>query len=104
MIESAAGVAAIPEIAAIPGIDMLFLGPLDLSADFGTYGDLTHPDLRAAITSAERAILQSGAMLSGALLPGDTPSAAFARGYRLVTGASDVGLLLGAARTAAAAR
>lgn len=101
MIESAAGLAAIPEIAAVPSIDMLFIGPLDLSADFGTYGDLTHPDLRAAIATAERSILQSGVMLAGALLPDDTARAAFARGYRLVTGASDVGLLLAAARSAA---
>lgn len=102
MIESAAGVTAIKDIAAVPGIDMLFLGPLDLSADFGTYSDLSHPDLRAAIASAERSILESGVLLGGALLPGDKPQAAFARGHRLVTGASDVGLLLAAARSASA--
>lgn len=104
MIESAAGLAAIPEIAAVPGIDMLFIGPLDLSADFGTYGDLTHPDLHAAIATAERSIIATGAMLAGALLPTDTPAVAFARGCRLVTSANDVGLLLAAARAAAGAR
>lgn len=100
MIESGAGLAAILEIAAVDGIDMLFIGPLDLTADAGTYGDLGHPDLIAAIRDAENAITASGTMLGGALLPGDRPRDAFSRGYRLVTGVSDIGLLLGAARGA----
>jgi 2-keto-3-deoxy-L-rhamnonate aldolase RhmA len=103
MIESAAGLAAIPEIARVDGIDMFFIGPLDLTTDIGPYGDLGSGELKSAIGQFEQAVLASGAMLGGALVPGDTPQQAYARGYRLVTGASDVGLLLNAARAAVAA-
>lgn len=98
MIESKAGYDAMEAIAAVEGIDMLFLGPLDLTADFGTFGDLNHPALHTALQNAERRILASGKMLGGALLPGLDAGQARARGYSFVTGASDVGLLTTAAR------
>ena len=97
MIESKAGFDAIEAIAAVPGIDMLFLGPLDLTADFGSFGDLRDAELHRALQEAERRILRSGQRLGGALLPGLAPAEAAKRGYDLVTGASDVGLLAEAA-------
>ena len=59
-IESAAGVEAIPEIARVPGIDVLFLGPYDLSGSIGKLGRFDDPEVAALVTRAERAILASG--------------------------------------------
>ncbi len=37
MIETATAVANAAEIAAVPGIDMLFIGPFDLAMSIGTF-------------------------------------------------------------------
>jgi 2-keto-3-deoxy-L-rhamnonate aldolase RhmA len=97
MIESQAGLEAIEDIAATPGIDMLFLGPLDLTTDYGSFGDLRSPVLLDALRTAESRILATGKLLGGAALPNETPKTMFARGYALVSATSDVGLLRDAA-------
>ncbi|HXV29434.1 MAG TPA: aldolase/citrate lyase family protein, partial [Sinorhizobium sp.] len=48
-IESRAGLDAIDEIAALEGVDGLFIGPADLAADMGHLGNPGHPEVRAAI-------------------------------------------------------
>lgn len=101
MIESRAGLEAIDGIAATPGIDLLFLGPLDLTTDYGRFGDLGTPELKAAMRDAEDRIRAAGKMLGTAALPGETPAMLFARGHVLVSAASDVGLLRDAAAHAA---
>ena len=39
-------------IAAVPGVDALFIGPSDLAADFGHLGEPGHPEVQAAIADA----------------------------------------------------
>lgn len=97
MIESEAGVRAIPEMARVEGLSMFFLGPLDLTGSIGRMGEWKHPDSIALMAQAERAVLASGVALGGALVPGDTAKAAIARGYRFVTVGSDVTMLRQAA-------
>lgn len=48
MIESAAGLAAAHEIAAIEGIDMLMVGANDLADSLGLRGRVDHPEVQAA--------------------------------------------------------
>ena len=48
-IESSAGVAAVREIAAIDGVDCIFVGPSDLAAALGHLGNAAHPAVQAAI-------------------------------------------------------
>jgi 4-hydroxy-2-oxoheptanedioate aldolase len=47
--ESAAALANIDEIAQADGVDGVFIGPADLSADMGFPGQADHPDVLAAI-------------------------------------------------------
>lgn len=54
-IETAAGVAEAPAIAALPEVDSLFLGPYDLSADLGFPGEFDRPEMAAA----ERTLLEA---------------------------------------------
>ncbi|MCB9948509.1 MAG: hypothetical protein H6842_11900 [Rhodospirillaceae bacterium] len=42
-IESAAAVEAIPDIAAVDGVDMLTVGPTDLSGSIGRFAQFDHP-------------------------------------------------------------
>ena len=48
-VETQAAVDAIDEYLAIDGVDVLFLGPTDLSQSLGHPGDLRHPDVLAAL-------------------------------------------------------
>lgn len=59
-IESRAGLAAIDEIAALDGVDGLFIGPADLAADMGHLGNPGHPEVRAAIIDGFSRIRSAG--------------------------------------------
>jgi 4-hydroxy-2-oxoheptanedioate aldolase len=47
--ETAEAVANIAEIAAVPGVDIVFVGPYDLSMSMGLPGQFAHPDFQAAL-------------------------------------------------------
>lgn len=93
MIESEQGVSEIDAMSRIPGLSMLFMGPLDLSASIGRMGAWEDPAVVGLLARAERAVLDGGLALGGALVPGDTARRAFERGYRFVTTGSDVTML-----------
>ncbi|HKL70502.1 HpcH/HpaI aldolase/citrate lyase family protein [Salibaculum sp.] len=59
-IESAEAVANVAEIAAVEGVDGLFVGPADLSADMGHVGAPHHPEVQAAIARAYAAADDAG--------------------------------------------
>lgn len=59
-IESRAGLDALDAIAALDGIDGLFIGPSDLAADMGYLGQPGHPEVTAAITDAFARIKKAG--------------------------------------------
>ena len=49
-VENRAGLAAVDEIAAVDGVDGIFIGPSDLAADMGHLGNPGAPEVLAAIT------------------------------------------------------
>jgi 2-keto-3-deoxy-L-rhamnonate aldolase RhmA len=51
MVEGRAGIAALPEILATPGVDGIFIGPFDLSQALGVPGQVEHPDVIARVTA-----------------------------------------------------
>jgi 4-hydroxy-2-oxoheptanedioate aldolase len=59
-IETREAVAAIEEIAAVDGVDALFIGPGDLAASLGHPGELAHPEVTATIESAIKRIVATG--------------------------------------------
>ena len=60
-IESAAAVTAVDGIAAVDGVDVLFIGPRDLSHDLGVPGDTAAP----AFVEALESVLAAGKSASG---------------------------------------
>ncbi|TAG33433.1 MAG: 2-dehydro-3-deoxyglucarate aldolase [Polaromonas sp.] len=50
-IESRAGVAAARHIAAVDGVDCIFVGPSDLAANLGHLGNAGHPDVQQVIAN-----------------------------------------------------
>lgn len=97
-IESPKAVGNVPEIAAVDGIDALFIGPFDLSASMGKPGRFDDPEVADMIGRAEQAILASGKVLGGITRSHDDAKAMFGRGYQMVVAGADVTLLRDAAR------
>ncbi len=92
-IETVAAVEAIPEIAAVDGVDMLFVGPYDLSGNVGRLGRFDDPEVLALLERAERAILESG-KLYGTIPVKNRPMEVLAdAGCRLVVAGSDIGFV-----------
>jgi 2-keto-3-deoxy-L-rhamnonate aldolase RhmA len=59
-IETGEAVAHAEEIAAVDGVDVLFIGPLDLSVNLGFPGQMDHPDFRAAVSRVITACRNTG--------------------------------------------
>jgi len=92
-IETAAAVANIEAIAAVDGVDGLFIGPSDLAAALGHPGDNAHPNVRAAIDDAVARIRATG-KCAGILAPVEADARHWLeRGCLFVGVGSDVGLL-----------
>jgi 2-keto-3-deoxy-L-rhamnonate aldolase RhmA len=96
-IETAEAVDAIPEIAAIDGVDMLFIGPNDLSGSIGKLGQFDDPEVIALRERAEDAIKTAGSLLGGLAVPGLGIVDMVSRGYDFVTASSDITLMRDAA-------
>lgn len=97
-IESLEAIDNIQTIAKIPEIDMLFIGPVDLSGSVGALADFTNTEFKQARFRAESLIQQNGKLLGGIPIPGDSPREMFSRGYSFVVASSDVLLLRDAAQ------
>jgi len=74
--ESREALANLDAIAAVEGVDGVFIGPADLSASMGHVGDSDHPEVQAAIEDAIARIARAG-KAPGIL----TPNEALARKY-----------------------
>ena len=59
-LETREALANLEAIAAVPGVDALFIGPSDLAADLGQLGNPGHPVVRTAIEAALLRIHQTG--------------------------------------------
>jgi 2-dehydro-3-deoxyglucarate aldolase len=102
-IESAAGVEAAVQIAAVDGVDALFVGPADLAASLGHLGDSGHAQVQQAIDRVASAAKAQGK--AAGIFAGSSAEACdyAARGFTLVALAADVVWLLAGARQALAA-
>lgn len=102
-IETKEAVANAAEIAAVEGVDVLFVGPLDLSVSLGIPQQTTHPDFRAAVARVVGAGRQAG-KAAGILLPNvEALPGAIADGFTFVAVGSDGALVTSGMRNIAAA-
>ena len=96
-IETEEAIDNIEEIAAVDGVDMLFLGPSDISASIGHMLDMKEPKVIRLIQRAERKMRATGKLLATVTRPGKSVKWTFERGYDLVVCGQDGKLLQGAA-------
>lgn len=97
-IESRAALDAVDAIAAVEGIDALFIGPADLAASLGHLGDPRHADVQAAIEKARAAIAAAGKPAGIFALDIADARARIAQGFAFVSIGTDVGLIANGAR------
>ncbi|CAH2601357.1 alpha-dehydro-beta-deoxy-D-glucarate aldolase [Rhodovastum atsumiense] len=91
--ETRTALAALEDIAAVDGIDGVFIGPSDLAADFGHLGNAAHPEVQAAIADACARAKAVGKPI-GILAPVEADARRyFEMGFTYVAIGSDVGIL-----------
>lgn len=96
-VETAEGLANIDEIAAVEGVDAIYIGPGDLSVSIGAIGPENRDKLDAAITTIIEACDKRGRIAGIFHFTADTLGDALARGLRFHTVGSDGQFLLGGA-------
>jgi 4-hydroxy-2-oxoheptanedioate aldolase len=97
-VETAEALARIPEIAAVDGVDGLFIGPADLAASLGHPGDPSHPEVVEAIEQGIRDIVAAGKPAGILTLDPDFARRCMAWGTSFTAVGADVALLAQAAR------
>jgi 4-hydroxy-2-oxoheptanedioate aldolase len=102
-IESREGLNNIEAIAAVEGVDGLFIGPQDLAADLGHLGNPSHSDVQAAIADALTRMKKAGKAPCILSFAEADSKKWIAHGARMVAVTSDL-FLLAKESTALAAR
>lgn len=92
-VESAAAVENVEAIAAVDGVDMVFIGPFDLSASLGRPADFDNPIHKEMMARSEKAVKDAGKFLGTTPYGGRSPAELYARGYDLIVGKPDVSML-----------
>jgi len=102
-LETREAIANMADIARVPGVDCIFVGPGDLSADMGHIARSDHADVQSVLAAAAAECARLG-VPSGILAANATQAADYLDyGYSWVACASDLGLMMGSARADLAA-
>ena len=99
-LETPSAVEQLDAIAAVDGVDAIFLGPADLSGSMGHVGNLTHPAVMDLMAKAAQRCKALGKPVGTV---GGTPEVVAqyrAAGFTFVAVASDLGLLMRGAQAA----
>ena len=92
-IETAEGVSNIEEIGKVDGVDMLFVGPMDLSTSIGKFGKFDDPVFLETMKKAKDKIFNSG-KFSGIIPYGNYDwKDIFEMGFDLTTAGTEISLL-----------
>jgi 4-hydroxy-2-oxoheptanedioate aldolase len=96
-LETPQAIERLAQIAAVPGVDALFVGPGDLSAAMGRIGEIGHPEVQALIAEAAQTAHAAGKPIG---IIGNNPEMLgrfLAYGYDWGAVASDIALMTGRA-------
>ena len=92
-IETKEAVENIEEIAAVDGVDMLFMGPGDIAASLGHTMDPTHPEVVEFLDYTEKKLRKTNKLLGTVTRPGQSLEWTYGRGFDFVIAASDAKLV-----------
>jgi 4-hydroxy-2-oxoheptanedioate aldolase len=97
-IESAKAVANVDAIAAVDGVDALFIGPNDLSGSIGKLRAYDDPEFLKLVETAQAAIRRSGKPAGIVPYGRKTTADLLREGFAMVAGSTELTLLAGNAR------
>ena len=92
-VESRAGIAALDDIASTDGVDCVFIGPADLSADMGHLGNAFAPEVQVVIEDAIKRIVGHGKAAGVYMANPDYARRYLELGATFIAMGSDAGLL-----------
>lgn len=95
MVETKRGLENLDEILSIPEIDVVAIGPSDVSASYGLPGQPDHPVVKAAIEEGQRKIIASGKCLCDLYKNPEQAKKAIRSGVRMFQIGSPLQLLSG---------
>ena len=95
-IETPQGLANVEEICAVEGVDALFFGPSDYSANSGRLGQPTHPDVMSELEEGIRRVRRAGRAAGILCREADVPRFV-AAGANLVAAGLDLAILVSGA-------
>jgi 2-keto-3-deoxy-L-rhamnonate aldolase RhmA len=102
-LETREAVNRLEEIAAVEGVDALFLGPADLSGSMGHVGQLTHPAVMELMSQAVRRCKAVGKPVGTVGGSADVVTQYRAMGFDYLAIGSDLGLMMRACQGAVSA-
>lgn len=101
-VETAEALERLEQIAAVEGVDAVFIGPSDLAASMGHIGNPAHPEVQAAMLAVPERLRELGTP-AGILTPIEADARRMMEaGYRFIAVGSDLALLANSATALAA--
>jgi len=101
-IETKEALHCLDDIAAIDGVDVLFIGPSDLSKSLGIFGQFDHPLFKEALKATAGAAQKAGVATGVLLYNPDHFDRFYDLGFRFLASGSDAGFVNNGARNMAA--
>ncbi len=98
-LETRAALKEVEAIAAVDGVDGMFIGPSDLAADFGHLGNPKHPGVQAAIADGCKRIRAAGKSAGTLTSNLDDAEGCFEMGFNFTAAGVDAAILARAAET-----
>ncbi len=89
-IETPTGIDNLPGIMEIEELDGIFIGPMDLSTSMGKMGQITSPEVQAAIKRIEDLVIPSKKFLATVANDFESAKVLYDKGYNLIIMMSDV--------------
>jgi 4-hydroxy-2-oxoheptanedioate aldolase len=93
IIESVLGAKNAQEILSVDGVDGVFVGPNDLTADLGYHGNYTHPNYHGILSCIECAAAATGKILGTVAHGPYTLEALHSRGHRMLVLGSEQSIM-----------
>lgn len=99
-VETRQAVDDLEEIAAVPGVDVILVGPTDLSISLGVPGEFEHPQMQTAIKKVISVCQEQGVTPAIHMNVMELALAWAQQGMRLISFSSEAGLMVKAGREA----
>lgn len=97
-LESPEAIARAGEIAAVPGVGAVFVGPGDLAVSLGLMGQIGHPDVRKLMAQAASSARAVGKACGTVMGDPEAAAWAFSVGYQFVSISNDMAMVAGGMR------